>query len=276
MKFAYVLSLALFTATFAAADSTISYLSSTGSDTTNIFGSVFPNQCSPASTPCKTLQHAVDETAANGLVVFLDSGALGAATITKSVTIDGKGVGIIGACLAHGLKVISADHVEIRNLAIHIDAGCVSDGIYAQNTYMTIRNVSITGGSVGVSLFGGSHAVIHALSVTGATWGIVSLDQVDLTVTDSDIQYATTAIDVEGQTFPTAALIERTRLASNITGLTASNFGAAPTVRISDCVIFGNATGVTATGGAQIITLRNNVWLGNITDGTTPFAASLK
>ena len=75
----------------------------------------------------------------------------------------------------------------------------------------------------------------------------------------------------------TQALIERSRMISNATGLGVALGGAfAATARISDCVITANTTGVLTVGGGQIITLRNNTWAGNSTDGSTPFSISLK
>jgi hypothetical protein len=65
-------------------------------------------------------------------------------------------------------------------------------------------------------------------------------------------------------------------ISNSFYGLLVNNSGFAATARISDCVITGNATGVSTSGGGQIISFRNNTWAGNTTDGTTPFSVSLK
>jgi hypothetical protein len=52
--------------------------------------------------------------------------------------------------------------------------------------------------------------------------------------------------------------------------------GAGATARVSDTVITGNGTGIYASNGGQIITLRTNMLAGNTTDGSTPFSISLK
>src|SRR5262249_59893223 len=46
------------------------------------------NDCSNIATPCQTLQGAVTQVAAGGVVLVLDSGGYGPVTITKAVTID--------------------------------------------------------------------------------------------------------------------------------------------------------------------------------------------
>jgi hypothetical protein len=72
------------------------------------------------------------------------------------------------------------------------------------------------------------------------------------------------------------AMIERTQIVSNTVDLSVQTGSAATTARISDCLISGNATGVSTAGPGQIITFRNNSWAGNTTDGSTPFSISLK
>jgi hypothetical protein len=67
-------------------------------------------------------------------------------------------------------------------------------------------------------------------------------------------------------------------LSFNSIGLQADNGpgGAGSTARISDSVITGNTTDISAVNGGQIITFRTNMLAGNSTDGSTPFSISLK
>jgi hypothetical protein len=72
-------------------------------------------------------------------------------------------------------------------------------------------------------------------------------------------------------------LVERCELSYNNRALVATDGnGGGTTVRVSDTVITGNSTGISATFGAQIISFRTNMLAGNTTDGSTPFSISLK
>jgi len=242
-------------------------------------GSDFP-ACGPIASPCATFQFAHNQTNSGGIVRALDAGEYGKVTISKPVTIDGNGVGASittsGGSGIVGVNVQTPGIVTIRNLAIHIGS-CASAcyGIYSANSDVDIENVSITGTlSWGVDVNGGT-ASIHGLTVRFAFYGIYVSDAI-ANISDSIVVGSTFGIYARGASLVTQALIERSRMFNNGTGLAAENAGAASTARISDCVITGNTTGVSTVTGGQIISFRNNSWAGNGADGTTPFSVSLK
>jgi hypothetical protein len=112
--------------------------------------------------------------------------------------------------------------------------------------------------------------------VTGANLGIL-VQNATANISDSEIRYSTFGIVVYGPGAATQALIERSKIIANTTGLLVhNNGGAATTARLSDSAITLNTTGVSTDGRGQIITFRNNTWAGNGTDGSTPFSISLK
>jgi pectate lyase len=80
------------------------------------------NPCS-RTAPCKTFAGAISKTAAGGEIDCLDPGGFGALTITKSITLDCGGGGIVGSILAsavNGINVNAAGgNVIIRNLSIN-------------------------------------------------------------------------------------------------------------------------------------------------------------
>ena len=95
----------------ASAQATRTWISGVGDDV---------NPCS-RTAPCKTFAGAISKTAAGGEIDVIDSGAYGALTITKSITISGSGA--LASILAAGTQgiVINAaptDKVYLRNLEI--------------------------------------------------------------------------------------------------------------------------------------------------------------
>lgn len=80
------------------------------------------NPCS-RTAPCKTFAGAISKTAAGGEIDCLDPGGFGTLTITKSITLDCGGGGIVGSILAsavNGINVSAAGaNVILRNLSIN-------------------------------------------------------------------------------------------------------------------------------------------------------------
>jgi len=80
------------------------------------------NPCS-RTAPCKTFAGAISKTATGGEIDCLDPGGFGAVTITKSITLDCGGGGIVGSILASGVNGIiinaAGGNVVIRNLSIN-------------------------------------------------------------------------------------------------------------------------------------------------------------
>jgi hypothetical protein len=268
MKFASIFALTLLAAVPALALNDISWVASYGTDN---------NGCGVRDVPCRTFAVAVNSTRDYGVVRALDPGDFYPVAITKPITIDGNGFGTILAASSHAVVVLNTTgHVEIRNLAIHVLNACNGcDAINEVNSNLSIENVSITGApNNGVTLNGGT-AAIHSVTVTGAFNGIFVKDAT-ASISDSVLRYSTFGIAVTGATAVTQVLIEGSKMTGNQLGLAVSNNSFAATARISDCVISGNTNGALATGGGQIITLRNNTWTGNTTDGSTPFSISLK
>jgi hypothetical protein len=276
MKSASIFTLTLLAALPVRALNLISWVSHSGSDT---------NTCTITS-PCRTFQRAYNVTNSGGIVKAMDAGEYGPVTITNPISIDGNGVGASIDVVAGGMYpagvflYFPVGRVEIRSLAIHVDPNCsFCDGIDAYNNVsLSIEDVSVTGQPQnGVAVQSGT-ATIRGVSVSSAygNGGIVIGDATAV-ISDSVIRNTSggAGIDVFSSTAVTRVLIQRTRMLANFRGLLV-NFtsGFAATAWISDCVISGNTTGT--TGGGQIITLRNNTWLGNSTDGSTPFSISLK
>jgi hypothetical protein len=271
MKPTSIFALTLFaTASALAQNPNITWVSHSGIDQTG---------CGTTAAPCRTFSTAEIITNSGGIVKAMDAGEYGLISISKPITIDGNGVGAFieaSPNLAYGVLVDTTLNggtpgpVEIRNLAIHVPASCSPCyGINQRSGNVSIEDVSITGApTVGVLVSGGT-ATIHGVTVNGATNGGIVVQDVTATISDSIVRYSNVGLYVFGSTAVTQALIERTKMISNATGLIVNSNGFATTARISDSVIAANTTGVGTIGGGQIITFRNNTWAGNTTDGTT-------
>src|SRR5438105_3482760 len=78
------------------------------------------NPCS-RTAPCKTWAGAISKTAPHGEIDALDPGGFGAVTITKAITLNGRGTLASTLTSANSAIVISAgagDVVNLRNLEI--------------------------------------------------------------------------------------------------------------------------------------------------------------
>ena len=98
------------TATFAPAPN-LTFVSGVGDDA---------NPCR-RTAPCRTFAAAISKTKAGGEIDVLDPGGYGPVTITKSITIDGKGMASILASGTNGITVNagSTDVIILRNLSIN-------------------------------------------------------------------------------------------------------------------------------------------------------------
>ncbi len=89
------------------------------------------NPCS-RTAPCKTLAGAISKTAANGIINLIDDAAVGAVTITKSITIemDDEFAGVL-ASATNGIIINAAatDNVILRGLSINGSGGGSSNGL---------------------------------------------------------------------------------------------------------------------------------------------------
>jgi hypothetical protein len=128
-------------ATMANAQATRTWVSGVGDDV---------NPCS-RTAPCKTFAGAISKTAAHGEIDVLDPGGFGAVTITKSLTIDGKGneAGVLNAGGITGILINAAttDVVVLRNLEIN-GVGTGLNGVRVlQANRVEIENCAIFGQS---------------------------------------------------------------------------------------------------------------------------------
>ncbi len=119
------------------------------------------NDADPCSrtAPCKTFAGAISKTAINGIINCIDSGAYGAVTITKSITIDCHDV---FASILNG-----NDQSSFTGVIINVGAD-------PKDPWRTVRlrNIDISGsgnGNVGISILAAAAVILEDLEITGNT-----------------------------------------------------------------------------------------------------------
>lgn len=232
-----------------------SYVASNGQDS---------NPCT-RSQPCQTLQHAHDQTAANGRIVVVDPGDYGALTISKSITIVSEPLADTvspgGAGLSSPNVTISAGPQDIVTLiGLTVDGvGVIGSGLqaihFATGGKLYIHNCIIKNWGMGA----GKGGLLFAPS--GASY---------LVVTNTIFSQNTGGSSGSGILIqPTGSgsarvSIERTVAEGNGFGIVADGTGSSGGINMTivDSVATGNINdgilAVTPTGGAPVgITVTN-------------------
>jgi hypothetical protein len=263
----------------ALAQATRTWVSGTGDDA---------NPCS-RTAPCKTFAGAISKTTTNGEIDVIDPGGFGTVTITKSITIDGRG--FVSSILGSGTS------------------GVV---INAANSKVTLRNLTISGagtGTNGVRILAAKSVRIQRSDIFSFATGVNDIPSADrgrLVIQDSTIYDNSTAgISVTptgGASTQARVTVRRTSIDDNGDGIVADGTSARAVlnvldtaigdngssqgtgigihtisnagVRLSNSEITGNLIGLQADPGSTITSFRNNDVSGNNTDGaptgTTP------
>lgn len=218
------LALLMMTAATANAQATRTWVSGVGDDA---------NPCS-RTAPCKTFAGAISKTAAAGEIDIIDPGAYGAVTITKSITISGKGS--FASILASGTN------------GIIVNAGV--------NDVVTIRDVGIIGGGTGlngVRFLGGGTLVLENVQIYGFPTGkgidFEPTAAAQLLVTNSIIQNTGGGVLIKpAAAISTSAHLDGVMLAKNTFGLRAED--------------------------RSVVTVRNSTAAGNLNNGFLAISAS--
>lgn len=210
------------------------------------------NPCSRTS-PCKTFAGAISKTASHGEINVLDPGGFGGVTITKSISIiaDVAQAGVlVSGTNAIVINAGPKDVVELQGLNISgVGTGLVGVKILSAGT-VQIRK-----------------SLIREFSTpNSAAIQIVPTKPVNVFVSDTTItqnKQAVIAAPADG----VAASVMLNRLIIENNG-PAVHANAGATIRIGSSVITNNNRGLFQGGTGQIISIGNNVLVGNTIDGT--------
>lgn len=256
------------------------------------------NACNNINTPCQTFQGAVNQVAAGGSVIVLDTGGYGPVTIGKSLTIDSP-PGIVAfihppAGNAVNVSAGASDTVVLRGLSLNASAG---HGIYVTSVgalYVescTIVGFSLNGiiftspgqlfvkessfsanGAAGILVVPGSGTASAAIDrcrfegngFSSQIGALTGGDRATVTVRDSVASGGFRGFQAGNGAGQAAQVnVERCVSTSNVVGLFASD-GASTVLRASDSVVTNNTLyGIEAQGAGSVLSRINNTVEGN-------------
>jgi hypothetical protein len=267
--------------------------------------------CGLLEPGCATLGMALVDVLTGGLVKAVDGSSYSAAglAITRPVTIDGSGVGVLeninninvpvititADCTLRNLIIqvtigdaiqiaASGVHVHLENVTIQGVPGAFDNGVLVNyaGSFLTMNNVTITGATNGVVMelpttFSGEH--LHITRYTGIG---IETEGGSATLRDSVISGPGTSgtsigIYVTGSGSSTGSfLADHSEVSANATGAEADGADGPGILRLSDMVITGNGTGLLPNNGGQVLSFRTNSIAGNTVDGVPSLGLSLK
>ena len=148
-------------------------------------------------------------------------------------------------------------------------------------TLVNLHNVDINGRGSGVSMYVGqltadrlsANTKVNALLLAGKWLSATIRDSVFHAPNGSALNISS---DINSQN-PKSLMIEHCELGHSGGGLSVYQAAQAPplTVRLSNTLFSNNMVGIVQDGGT-VISYRNNVFAGNLSDGNPPLSASLK
>jgi len=250
------------------------------------------NPCS-RTAPCKTFAGAISKTATAGYIDVLDSANYGAVSITKSITIDGRGfLANIGTSGTTGITVnVAGGIVALRNLTIegwpgttginvvnvgslHVEHVQITNfqtfGINfnpsGANAKLFMDDVTVANTTNGAGIYvRNSRAMMTRVFVTNSQSGIVSGAGGASFIKDSVVTSC-------GMGF--AAAYSSTAVVDVQDSLSADNdwgivSGTGATARVGNTTVVDNHYyGLYNDGTSFIVSMGNNRFFGNTTDGT--------
>ncbi|RFS16593.1 right-handed parallel beta-helix repeat-containing protein [Emticicia sp. C21] len=248
------------------------------------------NPCS-RTAPCKTFAGAISKTAVGGEINVLDPGGFGAVTITKSITIDGKGtMGHILSPLVNAINITTTPGITVtlRNLSIN-GAGTGTNGIritVPSNVHIdncTINGITSPSGANGNAILvdyttaGSGILTVKNTTISGpADMNGISVKCSTAVATDKVIAFID---NVHMQDIGTA-VISKTATEINVVNSYISNSiiaispeAADSIIRLSNTSIMNNGTGI-GTGSGKVISFGNNQIIANTTSAKPTVVSS--
>lgn len=261
------------------------------------------NPCS-RTAPCKTFAGAISKTAAGGEISVLDPGGYGAVIITKAITITSETAGEAGVLVSgtNGIVVnAGADAaVTLRGLVIHglgtgldgvrfiagaalhveksLITGFTGDGIdasLAAAADLTVSDSEIRGcGGSGIALAdsaGRLRTVLRNVRIQRAGAAVRVAAGATVSLHGCDLTQSATGVLADGATARVFA--DGNQVSLNTTGVLAA---AGAKILLNDNSIYGNATGLSSTGGGGIESFTTNRISGNGVNGAPTLRRALK
>jgi hypothetical protein len=246
---------------------------------------VSPGAGCPATAPCLTIADALTAANAGGEVVIIDSATYTESNnITKTVVITAANAPVIVAPAGSSAFTLATANVTLSLSGVIVDgqgAAGTASGINVTNgrnlfvTNSSIRNFGGAGIVAGIYVKPPSGVNINVFvtgsSVSGNTFGLV-LDGTSGGTMRASMRNS--LVSVNGNNGLTAStsgsgnavfLLHHVLIQGNGFGVVGAGTGAG--FLVDDSRIFGNTTGISASGGSAILSYGNNNLNANGTDG---------
>lgn len=248
IRFIAVITFVFLFSSFVCAQATRTWVSGVGDDV---------NPCS-RTAPCKTFAGSISKTAAGGEINCLDPGGFGTVTITKSMTIDCKGM--TGGILASGVGTI----------------GITINGAAA---IVRLRGVNINGagsGSSGIKISAAAKVFIEDTVIDGFIMpGVWVENSGDVKIVISNATLRNNSEGIYSNPKGTSDIFVINSLVSgNSDGIRVDNNA---TIRVSGCsIVFNGLSFVWKGTTGKIISYQNNLIDGNLQNTAPTSTAVLK
>lgn len=271
-----------------------SYVSRTGTDSAS---------CGISFAPCYSLAAALANTDNGGTVKILDANAIAPSgiVITRPVTIDGSGLGVVENIFASSVPAIQAmadctirnlivqvtanDGIEIgaANVQVHLEnvqiegaSGAYGAGVHvaASGVNLTVDRTTITGAATGINLASGTTFSGNGVRILSSTVTAIAMAGGSGTLRDS-VLHGMGAVGLQ-LTSGAVMMADRCEFSGNATGAMVDGSSGVSILRLSNSVVASNGTGLATAGAGQIVSFRTNMIGGNGADGVPPLASSLK
>ncbi len=257
------------------------------------------NACNSINTPCQTFQGAVNQVAATGTVIVLDTGGYGPVTIGKALTLDAA-PGVVAFIHppsgdAVTISALGTDTVVLRGLSLNVGTG---HGISVASVgVLSVENCTVVGfsgsgvrfvspgqlvvkdstfsanGAEGILVAPASGSASAAIDRCrfegngnggGFTGAVVGGNGASVTVRDSVASGNFRGFQAGSGAGQTVQVnVERCVSSANVVGLFATD-NANAILRASDSVVTNNTLyGIEAQGTSQVLTRSNNTVEGN-------------
>lgn len=261
------------------------------------------------TAPCQTFQYAQSKTSTGGTINVLSAGDFGPITITQSLNIVADGVEALIAAINVNAVTINTPGIEVSLHGLTIDQ-FPGQNFFAikvgANVVLRLENMNIRGGLRGINFVpssGSGASQLHILNTTITSTtsdglaislpggpvtadieglrvrntgnaGILIGGQVKAANRDSVLTNNSIGIVVAGTAMsPTNVMLTRVHVENNSSIGVHVNGGI---VRMGQCVVTGNGTGLSITNGGKLVTFKTNQVAGNSTDGAPNATVLLK
>ena len=225
------------------------------------------NDADPCSrtAPCKTFAGAISKTAVNGIINCIDSGAYGAVTIVKSMTID-----------CHDVFASTLSNQDAPNgIVINIAAGDPKDPWRT----VRLRNIDIEGAgtaSTGISIVSASAVILEEIEITGfikqGISDVRSEGGTMLTVKNSAIVNNTGAVGIQAAAASTNnVMLDNVHSDKNAYGIAVAKGNNVVAYR---SMLYGNTTAGAQVDSSGQLTLDSSVVGNNLVGLSSPGAIS--